>query len=296
MDHKYIEQFDLVDRYLMGRLAAEESARFEEHFVDCSQCTDRLAVTRDFIQDLRFVTARQASHTDSYGPRRSVWYLSQLFSHKPLALTAGILLVALTAGAFLVVNQMRRLRYEADQAKSLSAQWERRYEEERQSSAASALERQETEQQRTEQLHDLEERLQRAQRERAGTAEPGGPTGSGVNLPILVLSSVRGGQPESSESINKITLPRSPVNFAITLSLEGEATCKDYRLIILDARDRPVWKRAGFKPDRYNTLWVFFNSVFFRPGNYLLTVECLTAEGGSRPVGNYPFRISKDLR
>lgn len=305
MDHKYIEQFDLVDRYLMGRLAAEESARFEEHFVGCSHCTDRLAVTKEFVQDLRFVAAQQASEARSYIPPRARWYLPRSSSPRPLALAASILLLALIAGGIFALDQMRRLRSEAEQAKNASSQWERRYEEERQASDESARERREMEQQLTGQLHDLEDRLQRAQKQSAlkeddfkngvGIAEPGGGPGSGVKLLIFPLSSVRGVEQPSSAPTNKIALPRTPVYFAITLGLESETGCKDYQMTIFDAGDRPVWRSGGFKPDATNSLSASFNSSFFRPGNYLLTVNCLTDEGGSRPVGNYPFSITKDL-
>jgi anti-sigma factor RsiW len=61
MDHGYIEENNVADRYLMGKLSAEERARFEEHFVDCAQCLDRLETTEGIRAALRTVAAGKHS-------------------------------------------------------------------------------------------------------------------------------------------------------------------------------------------------------------------------------------------
>src|SRR5262245_8973363 len=60
MEHSYIEENQIADRYLSGKLPAEERSRFEEHFVDCSQCLDRLEATADLRAGLRIVAADEA--------------------------------------------------------------------------------------------------------------------------------------------------------------------------------------------------------------------------------------------
>jgi hypothetical protein len=52
MDHQYIEEHHIADRYLMRQLSAEERARFEEHFVDCAECLDRVALAEIFRESL----------------------------------------------------------------------------------------------------------------------------------------------------------------------------------------------------------------------------------------------------
>jgi hypothetical protein len=37
VNHHQIEESNIVDRYLLGRLPPEEQTRFEEHFVDCQE-------------------------------------------------------------------------------------------------------------------------------------------------------------------------------------------------------------------------------------------------------------------
>src|SRR5262245_16004229 len=60
MDHQYIEGHNIPDLYLQGTLSAEERVRFEEHFIDCPQCLDRLELTEDFRGALRTVAAERA--------------------------------------------------------------------------------------------------------------------------------------------------------------------------------------------------------------------------------------------
>ncbi len=292
MDHSYIEQFDLIDRYLMEKLPEEESARFEEHFIDCSECTDRLKTTGDFLQDLRLVAVQKTSLTDDSRPRAMPWYSSQLPSTRALAIAAGFLLLIAIASLVLVINRMGGLQSEVDQAKSVAAEWERRYEEERQTASLSDKKHQEAEEELAERLRQLDAKIQDEQQQRANTAAESGPgLRPGVNLPIFVLNSVRRGEQNASDSVNKIELARVPTDLLISLSLEGETDYKDYRMTIFDGRNRAIWKRGGFKPNRYNSLSAGFNSRFFRPGDYLLIVEGVTGKGAPAQIGNYPFRV-----
>ena len=65
MDHQYIEEHNITDRYLLGRLRAEERSRFEEHFVDCQECLERLETTEDFRGALKTVAAEDATRRDA---------------------------------------------------------------------------------------------------------------------------------------------------------------------------------------------------------------------------------------
>lgn len=68
MDHAYIEEHGLVDRYLAGRLPAVERVRFEDHFVDCPRCLDELELARDFQASLAAGVAREVSRkTAAFG-------------------------------------------------------------------------------------------------------------------------------------------------------------------------------------------------------------------------------------
>lgn len=288
MKHSYIEQYNLVDLYLMGKLAAEESARFEEHFIDCPECIDRLNTTKDFLQDLRMVAAQQTSQTDNYRPKGLARYFSQILSPKALALAAGCLLILAIAGMILLINRVGSLQAEVDEAKNVSAQLERRYEEERQTADSSDKKRQEVEQELTEQLRRLEAKIQNEQKQRANMAtESGGGMQPGINLPIFVLKTIR----TASEPGNEIDLSRARQGFLMSVALEDDINYKDYRMTILDSRNRTIWKRGGYKPNSYNALSIGFNSRYFQPGNYLLRVEGVAKEGNLTRIADYPFRI-----
>jgi hypothetical protein len=48
MDHAYIEANSIAERYLDHLLSADELREFEQHLVDCEECTDRLLLAEMF--------------------------------------------------------------------------------------------------------------------------------------------------------------------------------------------------------------------------------------------------------
>jgi len=61
MDHRYIDQHSLAERYLSNALSPQERAAFEAHLVDCQECTDRLLLAGMFH-------ARQHTHVQNGAP------------------------------------------------------------------------------------------------------------------------------------------------------------------------------------------------------------------------------------
>src|SRR5262245_54235977 len=53
MDHREIEERNIPDLYLMNKLTIEMKLRFEEHFVSCPQCQNRLEETEQFRAALK---------------------------------------------------------------------------------------------------------------------------------------------------------------------------------------------------------------------------------------------------
>ncbi len=60
MDHAYIEDNQIVDRYLMGRLSEEEAERFADHSIGCPQCLDSLALGERMQRGMRRVVVEGA--------------------------------------------------------------------------------------------------------------------------------------------------------------------------------------------------------------------------------------------
>lgn len=280
MDHKYINEFDLVERYLMGRLAAHESAQFEEHFVDCVQCVDQLKVTKGLMEGLRLVASDRTVDAGTQIPNGLRYH-----PRKSLALAAVVVALLALAGGVLLFNQIRGARAEADQARSASTQWERRYEEERQGAAIAERGHQESERELTEQVAQLRAEL-------ADVRKQGAAAMAQVNMPVFVLNATRGSGPLAG-SINELPLPGSSTSFVISLSLEGETGYRSYVMTIVGSQNQPIWKGRGFKPNRANAVSAGFNSTLFRPGDYLLTLDGVARDGSTSVVGKYSFHVLK---
>jgi hypothetical protein len=48
MDHRYIDQLSVAERYVDNALRPEERVAFEAHMVDCQECTDRVLLAGMF--------------------------------------------------------------------------------------------------------------------------------------------------------------------------------------------------------------------------------------------------------
>jgi anti-sigma factor RsiW len=49
---------ETVEAYLLGKLPEEQSVAFEEHFLSCPRCSERLQFTHEFITALHHVAER----------------------------------------------------------------------------------------------------------------------------------------------------------------------------------------------------------------------------------------------
>jgi hypothetical protein len=48
MDHRYIDELSVAERYVGNALRPEERVAFEAHLVDCQECTDRVLLAEMF--------------------------------------------------------------------------------------------------------------------------------------------------------------------------------------------------------------------------------------------------------
>ena len=48
MDHRYIDEHSVAQRYVGNALRPDERAAFEAHLVDCQDCTDRVLLAEMF--------------------------------------------------------------------------------------------------------------------------------------------------------------------------------------------------------------------------------------------------------
>jgi len=286
MNHEYINQFNLIDRYVLGKLGADEAQEFEKHFIDCPECVEQLQVTRSFVGDLKELAIQEtlvSSNKPTPLPRR--WELGQLVPRRSWAAIAFGCLVLAGVFGFFGVRRLNRLEGELRQAREETSAINQQYQRGLETAAASEKEHQEAKQQLTQRLEELEKKLKT---EGATNQSVRGSDAPDVNFPIFALVSIRGQAPSPVE----ITLSASNSRFALSIPVEDTRVFTTYRVTINDYQAKTVWQRDGFRPDAYHSLSLSLKSSFLLPGNYDLKVEGLTSNQWNT-VGNYPFRIAR---
>lgn len=97
MDHRYIDEHEIAERYLEHALPHDEYEAFEAHVVDCEECSDRLLLAQIFLE--RKATQAAASppmpKRARFVARLAPWQLLLI------AIAAAFLLLAVPTAYFL---------------------------------------------------------------------------------------------------------------------------------------------------------------------------------------------------
>jgi len=286
MNHEYINEFNVIDQYVLGHLTANEAEEFEDHFVDCPACVEQLNVTKNLVQGLKGLAVQETLERERVSAS-SGWGRKLLVPNRlsaAIALSSIVLVGVLTFVGFRRFTQLEAELRQTRQAASISRQ-------EHQSSLAATAETERqalaTRQQLAQRVDELERKLKEDRRTQSSVPYSGT---SDVNFPIFALvSAVRGQAPPPTE----IALPASSSRFALSIPIEDTRDFSVYRVAILDQKGRTVWRRNGFRLDQYRSLSLSLNSNLLSPGTYDLTVEALTPPNSWNTVGNYPFRFNR---
>jgi hypothetical protein len=294
MEHSYIEEHNIVDHYLSGKLSPEERMRFEEHFLDCTHCLDRLEPTDDLRAGLKTIAAEEALQVRADLQLRVVGVagllagLARLSRARRAALLAGLILAIVLPMALLIL-EWRSARRELAQAKQTSSELQRSYEEREQAARDLMNEIQSRERQSSAQRDLLAAQLERERAERSRLAENKA-AGLQPDIPVFALSLARSGNADLSQPVNRITLSPSSKSIILLLELDPNPDLQSYRATISTGDGRSIWSRRGLKPSSQDVLALSFNTSLLKPSNYLLTLEGLTAQGRYAPVAKYTFR------
>jgi hypothetical protein len=252
MDHAAIEETQLAERYVLGRAGEEERVRFEEHFVDCPACLDRLEAAEGLRSALKDLAAagileseRAASLSMSRGARRA-------------AFLAAAAVLAAGALSTLLYFQVRHTGRELAVARDAAAQ------------AQAAL----------------------AQRspvpDRPAPAAPAAaPPNAAVAAPVFLLNLTRSG--EHGELENRVLLPESSP-WATLVFDHPDGSASRYRVNLATATGREV-EEATVTRSRSRLLSVTLPSSLLPTGDYVLTVT-ETGDSGAGAVVRYSFRVS----
>jgi hypothetical protein len=281
MEHSYIEENNIADRYLIGKLSAQERMRFEEHCKNCLECFNLLETIDGLRRGLRIVAEEEVWRSRAHVGAVLLARLVRLGRASQAGLLAGaILLIALPAGWLTL--EWSRMRRELAQMTQAAAAWQRKYEASEQ--AARDLKK------------DAQARGQPAARpERERVDRPRPPEEkvmpSRAVVPVFALSVMRNGNPELSQPVNRIRLSPTSKSIILLLELGPEPRLQSYRAAISTAGGRNIWRESNLKPTSDNALALGFKSSLFKPGNYLLTLEGLITQKRHVLTARYTFAV-----
>ncbi len=287
MDHSYIEENQVVDRYLMKRLPAGEAVRFEDHYVSCQQCLDQLELAEKLQRGFKRAVAGDAARVAA-ARRLGVlaWLARRLRSPQAGVLVAALLVVAVMPSS-LMFRDLRRAGRELDEANAAVAELRR------QAVATRAGDRQsELAAARAElagQRRRFEEELSQEQNARKGLTDRLARTlRPQINTGLFSFSPERGAPLGDLDPSHIVRLAADPE--WIVLSLELDRIEHDSYRVTLSRDDQEVWQRDGLTPNHLDSLALSLHSTWLIAGDYLARVEA----PGSReamPIAHFSFRV-----
>lgn len=279
MDHAYIDEQQVAERYLMGRLSPEEAQRFEEHSLACAECLDRLEAAEELRLGLRDAAARQAA-----GAAVQLGLLARLVRSRlaPWGLAALFLAALLPSG--LLLREVGQRERELDEARAALAARPAPPPEPATPDAGAetaGLRRQVAEQQREIQEHrqareQLAADLQQARQPR-------------VNVPVVPLAPERAGAGAPDGPATRLAL--SPAAEWVVLALQLDAAPGRYRATLRGADGRTRWQSDDLRPDAEGTCTAVLPSDLLAAGDYTIQVEELPRQGEPVPAAELAFRV-----
>lgn len=282
MDHAYVEEHDLVEAYLAGRLSEKDRDAFEAHYFDCETCLERLETANDFREGMRQVAAEDIAQAAAARTRLGLFAALAALSLRHRLALAGALLLLVALPSLWLAQRNRGLQ---EQLATASAGAEHA------SNQRAALEAQvqSLEQARAADQRRHTEELAR-ERERRGPEATPQPPQPQVNVPLFLLAAVRSGEPEGREPVNQIPLSSTDGSVILTAEL-ATVDFPAYRASLRDAGGREIWQAEGLHPDSRDTLVVLLPASMLEPGVYRLTIEGAQNGGKGFAVAAYPFRV-----
>jgi hypothetical protein len=289
MDHQYIEGHNILDRYLQETLSAAERTRFEEHFIDCAECLDRLEMTEDFRGALRTVAAEHAATSStSVRPGLRAWLMG-LTGGRQVALAAAAILLLIALPTALLVIATGQTRREIDQARLSAADWQRRYEESQLAARNVEKEMQARMQELSAQRLEIEAQRERERQTRV-VEEGSRQALLQAAAPIFELNTVRSGNAGRSALATRISVPRSARWIVLKVEVDPDPQLQSYRATLLTS-DQQVICRASDLIAVKEALAISCDASLFKPGDYRLALEGLARQGQYVSAGAYSFHV-----
>lgn len=270
MDHTEIEDRQIAELYLRGKLSPEEAAGFEEHYLHCQECLDRLETAEAMERGFKRAAGQDAARAAATRQLAVLAWLSRLGRSRQLAALAMAALVVAVLPGLLGLREVRERERELAAARSA-------LEQERERSTAGSRTGAEAEQRLRAELEASQAERERARQALANAAEQldaaRRPQG---NVPILFLDPERGG----GAPTHQVSLAESPGWIVLALGVDPPHP-PSYRAVLRDAKGREVWSGEGLEANEMETVTVSLPATLLAPGDY-------TVEVASR---RFPFRV-----
>jgi hypothetical protein len=282
VDHHAIDDHQLAERYVLGTLSEGEAELFEEHYLSCEECLERLEAAQGLAQGVRALAAEEAmvrvvtlqasflSRWARLARSRAVpWALSTLLM---------VLLVPLYQGR--VQRAALEERLQGAEARVVEASRSVAAEVDRQVAAAIADERQAQEQALAAERVEKEELAQRL-------AEARSPR---LNTPIVSLS-----PPRSASAAPAVRLSLEEAPAWIVFALEAPPSPRARLRARLQAPGGAVlWQSPEFEPGPGGQVTLSLPTHLLADrGTFVLTLESRAPGGGFRPAGEYPLEVRR---
>jgi putative zinc finger protein len=272
MNHTYIDEQHVIDRYVRGTLPADEAARFEEHYLSCQDCLDQLDLAEAMKRGFQRAAGQDAARVVASRQLALVAWLTRLSRSRQAAVLAMALLVAVLLPWGLAERRMADRERELAQERSALEQGAKETGKLRAELEASQRDRDRERKAR----ESADEQLKKAR-------EPQG------NIPILSLGVERGGP---GEDLPIVHLPSPPSWILLSLSIEPpHPPPSSYQVILRDAGGREVWRGDGLRVDDHGYLNLNLHSSMLALGDTTFVVEGLTPGRKPVPAGRFSFRV-----
>lgn len=282
LDHAYVEENDLIQSYLAGRLSESEQDAFEAHYFACAICLENLETANALREGMRQAAAEEIAGTvEARAGLGALVGLALLARWRRLALAGALLLLAALPGFWLLQRNRGLERQLAAASAEAAAAGQQR--------AALEARLHGLEQARAEDRRRLAEKQAE---ERPAVREPAvqPPTlRPEINVPLFLLAAVRSGE-AGREPVNQIPLASTTKSVILTADLVT-ADSTVYRASLSDAKGKEIWRASGLHPDSRDTLVLLLPADMLPPGIYQLTIEGAQAGGKWFAVAGYPFRV-----
>ncbi|HYG63232.1 MAG TPA: hypothetical protein VEL74_11675 [Thermoanaerobaculia bacterium] len=284
MDHSYIDEQQVAERYVLGQLSQEEADLFEEHYLHCTQCLDRLEAAEGLQRGLERVAEEEVARAvvARAGVLAAVGRLLRS-RQAPLAVTLLLLVALLPSGLLLWrVNDLEQA-VESRPVSSTPAPSPSPATPTPPLPPAVDL-RPELEAVRGE-LAEERRRSEELAGELSRAREPQ------VNVPILTLAPERSAPGQEDEPTHRVSLAASPEWIVLALEVGGPDH-PFYRAVLTGPDRQPVWQASGLQADATGLITLSLPTSLLRAGDFAVRLEGMPAAASPVTVARFSFRVT----